>query len=102
VDNIQRQTIEALGAGPKTQWWIGAQLGISPHAAYQSIHLLQLAGFVEERGVEYLYPQTDRRDGVRRKRGDRLKTWTAIRTYYALTPVGRVLLPLSQIKTGAV
>jgi hypothetical protein len=94
--------IEELGTGPKTAWWIAANMKVSVHWVDQTIKLAIYDGFVEERGIEYLYPQTDRRDGVRRKRGKRLKTWTHTRMYYALSHVGRVLLPLESMRLGAV
>lgn len=102
MDNIEREVIEALGSGPKTVWWLTHALGLfdidGDLCWIKSILDMAIRdGFVEERGVEYLYPQTSRRDGTRRKRGKRLKTWTETRKYYALTDVGRVLLPLRNL-----
>jgi hypothetical protein len=102
VDNIEKDVILALGAGPKTVVWLAAELGRPEGQMKQALLYATLDGFVEDRGIEYLYPQTDRRDGVRRKRGKRLKTWTETRKYYALTHVGRVLLPLDSLRLGVV
>ncbi len=100
IGGIEHNIIEALGSGPKTAWWLTRNLGLHEKEKCwidRAIADVIYNGFVEERGLEYLYPQTDRRDGVRRKRGKRLKTWTETRRYYALTDVGRVLLPLKDL-----
>lgn len=98
--SLRDDIIVEIGKGPRTLWWIAHSLNVPEATVYSAIWSLN--AFVEPRGVEYLYPQTDRRDGVRRKRGQRLKTWTATRMYYALTDAGRVLLPLNQMRLGAV
>lgn len=102
MDNIEINLIIALGSGPKTVWWLARLLDAPESYVQQAIALATHDGFVEKRGDEYLYPQTDRRDGVRRKRGKRLKTWTQTRTYYSITGLGRILLPLNQIIPGVV
>lgn len=104
MDNIEKEMILSLGRGPKTAWWLAHERRDSIPISHVRgvLGVLESQGFVEPRGVEYLYPQTDRRDGVRRKRGKRLKTWTETRMYYALTEAGRVLLPLDQLKLGVI
>jgi hypothetical protein len=106
MDKIEREVILELGRGPRPRWWIARSLGVSDELWVQ--HALNLAvhdGFAERRGDEWLYPQTDRRGGPRRKRGKRdkrYKKWTEKRTYYALTIEGRALLPLNSIVLGEV
>lgn len=102
MDSSERGVILSLGSGPKTLWWLTAISWGHKRWIETALKLAIDHGFVEERGVEYLYPQTDRRDGSRSKRGKRLKSWTEKRTYYALTDVGRVLLPLDSRRLGEV
>lgn len=100
MDAIEKRVMAALNRGPRTIEWLKDELPVEI-SLFTILRLIN-KGFVEERGSEYLYPQTDRRDGVRRKRGKRLKTWTVVRRYYALSDAGRVLMPLDSLRIGAV
>ncbi len=102
MDKLEKEVILSLGSGPKTVWWLATQLRVRESLIALALGQNVYNGFVEERGVEYLYPQTDRRDGSRRKRGKRLKTWTEKRTYYALTDIGRVISPIRLMMLGPV
>lgn len=112
MDTEQEKVLEALAGGPKTAWWLARETGLKEAGVGRALAGLlsweNVDGasdpLVEARGSEYLYPQVDRRDGVRHKRGGkyRLRTWTETRTYFALTPLGHALIPLKYHNLGKV
>jgi len=100
MDSKEKEIILALASGPKTMHWMRL-LGLSSQPVFDLID----AGFVECRGVEYLYPFTDRVTGARQPKVEdeiRFKGWSAVWNYYGLTLEGYVLVPPNRLKMGVV